>query len=137
MDFKDLNGLSHDRSRSDGAQLSAMGVHHQVDHNGSLKIQRLASPEILADEPKITGQETIFLPCPSRRDEVKRPRWGSPGEVPPGDPPYKSTQCLHFHDVGILAKLRGEFTVVQQRQALLAAMDKGQAARHLFRREIN
>ena len=110
---------------SDGAQLSAKGVRHQVDHNGSLEIQRLASPEIQAVQPEITGQEIIFLPCPSGRDEVKRPRWGGPGEVPPGDAPYKSTQCLHFHDAGILAKLEGELTVDQQWQALLAALDKG------------
>jgi hypothetical protein len=122
---------------SDGAQLSAKGVCHQVDHNGSLEIQRLASPKIPVVQPEITSQETIFLPCPSGRDEIKRPRWGGPGEVPPGDPPYKSTQCLHFHDAGILAKLEGELTVVQQRQALLATMYKGQAARLLLRREIN
>jgi hypothetical protein len=43
---------------------------------------------------------------------------------------------VYIHDAGILAKLEGELTVVQQRQALLVAMDKGLAARHLLRRAI-
>ena len=86
-----MNGLSHDRSRSDGAQLSAKGVRHQVDHNGSLEIQRLTSPEIQAVHSNPTA---TTLPSTSRRPGTAAPT-GPTAETPLVNPKrahtYKSS----------------------------------------------